>query len=338
VIRYENQPLPQRPRIAVVANDAIGNFVMATPVLQLLRRERTPASIDYFGGTRTQELQEASDLIETSHLLHGASPSQFVKMMTIERPYDLVVNFESTPLSKVAAGLLSHPETLVAGPCIGPGGRGELEFSSDARGDLWRDRGWAGEGLTAAYPFLRSGFISEIFSRLLYLEGELPPYQVPCSEPRIEIPDVLIATAASLPEKLWGPAKWRELIVTIRESGRSVGLLGAAPASQNTLWVGGEAESELLGPALAVDLRGQLSLPEVVGAIRRAKAVVTLDNGILHLAVAAQTPTVGLYRRGIERLWAPPFDQLSIILSPPGGFVDQIPVGQVAESLEHWLG
>ena len=53
-------------------------------------------------------------------------------------------------------------------------------------------------------------------------------------------------------------------------------------------------------------MRGRITLPQVAGAIAKAKAVVSLDNGILHLACSTATPTVGLYRNGIHRLWAPP--------------------------------
>src|SRR5438309_1790968 len=62
VRRFEGETLPPNARVAVISGDALGNFVVVTPLLQLLRRELRPASIDYYGGRRIQELQDNSKL------------------------------------------------------------------------------------------------------------------------------------------------------------------------------------------------------------------------------------------------------------------------------------
>src|SRR5690242_9262678 len=98
---------------------------MATPLLQLLRTERAPGTLDYFGGTRTDELQAASDLMDRSFEPLGASRSEFDEIIQSAGPYDLIINLESTPFSKTLAYLMSGEKTLVGGPCAGDGGRGE---------------------------------------------------------------------------------------------------------------------------------------------------------------------------------------------------------------------
>lgn len=338
MIRYAGPPLPPNPRIAVFANDAIGNFVMATPLLQLLRAELEPSYIHYFGGTRTRELQEASDLFERHSLLHGADVSAVREMLEMAGEFDLLVNLESTPYSKTMIGLLAGSNGRVCGPCIGRGGRGELPFRDDSRGDLWRDKAWIAEDVTARYPFLRSGFITEIFARLCFLEGELPGYRVPSEEPSAEIPPVLIATAASLPEKLWPVESWKAALREMSARGFEVGLLGAPPAQQAEHWKGASLEDELVAEGLVNDLRGAFSLPQVVGSLAKAKAVLTLDNGILHLAAAAGTPTVGLYRHGIHRLWAPPVSTLIVVTPGEGRPVSEITVEAAIEPLFRVLG
>jgi ADP-heptose:LPS heptosyltransferase len=132
------------------------------------------------------------------------------------------------------------------------------------------------------------------------------------------VPDVLIATAASQPEKLWPAPHWRAALAGINEGGFSVGLLGAPAKEQALHWKGASLEDELVRDGLAEDLRGAFSLPQVVGALGAAKAVLTLDNGILHLAAATTTPTVGLFRHGIHRLWAPPAPNV-VVLTPGDG-------------------
>lgn len=333
MIRYQNQSLPPSPRIAVIANDAIGNFVMATPLLQLLRRERTPSRLDYFGGSRTRELQAASDLFDTSFLLHGSTTAEYRAILEHHGRYDLIVNLESTPFSKTTAGALADARTFVAGPSTGPGGRGELPFSSDDRGDLWRDQRWSAEDVTTRYPFLRSGFISEIFCRLCYLEGDLPRYRVPSAEPARAIPELLISTAASLREKLWPLANWHTALSELRGKGRVIGLLGAPRAQQGTHWHGASVEDELVNTGLVEDLRGVFTMPQVVGALAKATGVLTVDNGILHLATAVGTPTVGLYRRGLHRLWIPPSPSLTALIADEGRTVQDISPRSVVDAV-----
>ncbi len=300
--RYAGEPIAKGGRIAVVANDALGNFVIATPLLQMLREAHTPAKLDFFGGRRTAELQNASDLIDNAYELHGPSPTEALSQIQTLEPYDLVVNVESGPLAQVAASLLAGDQGSVVGPCAGPGGRGALEFASDLQGQLAADLDWMRPDLLSVYPFLQTPWIGEIFCRLAYLEGSVPAYRVPSVEPSRPIPDVLIATAASGSDKLW--FGWAEVLELLRTRGTSVGLLGAPPAAQKAFWKGDETEANLVNEGLVEDLRGVFTLPAVVGALGAAKAVLTLDNGIMHLAAATPTPTVALFRSGIRRLWA----------------------------------
>ena len=338
VRRYTGEDLGTAPRIAVVANDAIGNFVVGTPLLQMLRNRWQPSALDYYGGTRTWELIEASDLIDLGHPLHGAPPSQTAAAIA-ERAedgaYDLVVNMEWTYYAKVATGMLAGVQTYVCGPSVGNGGRGDLAFSDDAMGRLWNDQEWVSPEVTARYPDLKSGFIGEIFCRLAYLSGEIPGYRLPTKKPAIATPPVLIATAASLPEKLWTKEKWAEVLTRLGSMGLEVGLIGAPPAAQKQYWQGESTEDELVEAGLVTDLRGKLTLPEVVGALSQAKLVFSLDNGVMHLASATETPAIGLFRKNIARLWAP--GKVKVIEPTGGDLVSEIPVADVWSVIEEQL-
>jgi heptosyltransferase-3 len=152
-------------------------------------------------------------------------------------------------------------------------------------------------------------------------------------EPPFEVPDVLIAMSASLPEKLWSSEGWAESLGRLREHGMTVGLLGAKPGPQNRYWKGALDEQEIVDRSLAVDLRGTLKLTEVVGALGRAKVVLTLDNGIMHLAGATQTPVIAMFREGIHRLWTPPSGNIVPIVSEPGRPVSEIHPDKVWRAL-----
>lgn len=81
-----------------------------------------------------------------------------------------------------------------------------------------------------------------------------------------------------------------------------------------------------------------MTLPQVVGAIEGARLVVSIDNGIVHLACATDTPVVGLYRHGIHRLWAPPSANVRIVEPGSGGRVEQIPPALIWRHIDEVLG
>lgn len=306
----------------------------------MLRRELQPAEIDYYGGTRTREFEEASDLFDWSFPLHGTplhSAAAVAQARIAERgPYDLVVNNEGTAFAKAMTAILAGENTFVVGPCLDRG-RGDLPFAKDDRGALAMDMNWIDPDIQERYPFLQSPFIGEIFCRLAYLEGQVPAYRVPSRDPDSELPHVIIATSASLPEKLWPTDSWEQTLRRLKERGISVGLVGAKPSAQAQYWKGNELEENLVAAGLAEDLRGMYTLPQVVGLLEKVCLVLTLDNGILHLAAAAQTPTIGLFREGIHRLWAPPHPALRVLTHAPGETVADIHPDQVWEALRDEL-
>jgi heptosyltransferase III len=331
VRRFQGEPLPPQPKIAVIANDALGNYVVSTPLIQMLKSKYLGADLHYFSGHRVQELWSKDPLIDYGFPLHGSEPA--AAHDAARGPYDLVVNIEWSAWPKCFATLIASDETYVCGPALSPDGRTDWPFPTDQTGDLWRDQNWISEQVTQQYSFLDSGFIGEFFCRLAYLDGPVPRYAVPSAPPPIQIPDVLIATAASLPDKLWPTEKWIETLAALKAKGLTIGLVGAKPKEQKQFWQGGSGEEEIVASGHVEDLRGRLTLPEVVGALGKANRVLTLDNGILHLAASTGTPTVGLYRHGIHRLWAPPYDNLTILTPGENRSVAEIEVQDVLRAL-----
>jgi heptosyltransferase-3 len=278
--------------------------------------------------------------IEWGFPLHGSEPNFSVLNAFAEigeERYNLVVNLEWTAWAKCFAATIASLNTYVCGPCLGSDSRSDMPFEDDLQGKLWQDQEWISANLPLRYPFLHSGFIGEIFCRLAYLTGKVPRYEVPREDVTQEVPDVIISGAASLPEKLWTLDKWLDLIGRCKKEGLSVGLVGARPTAQSLFWKGSSDEEQLVERRLVKDLRGTFRLPEVVGALAKTKAVVTIDNGILHLAVAGGKPVIGLYRYGIHRLWAPPHENLTVLTPGENAAVAEIDVDVVWEALTRAL-
>lgn len=299
----------------------------------MLRAKFPSARIAYFSGPRTEEFWCCDPHIDFGGYVFGRPPAETIARASEQGPFDLMVNVEWSAWPKSFVGLLATEDTAVVGPSLGPTGRSDLEWSDDLQGQLWQDQEWIAPDIRKRYPFLDSSFIGEIFCRLAYLEGPVPSYSVPTEAPAGDVPEVLIAMSASLPEKLWPGEKWKSALAALREEGRTIGLLGAPPSMQGKFWLGNAAEQEIVDLNLAQDLRGRFSMPQVVGALARAKLVLTLDNGILHLAASTRTPTIGLFREGIHRLWAPPALNVAVLSPQPGEIVSAITVQQVLEAV-----
>jgi heptosyltransferase-3 len=95
----------------------------------------------------------------------------------------------------------------------------------------------------------------------------------------------------------WAPKMWpAERFAALFEALRA----GPFPGAVAAVFSGpGETERAMAAPALAllpgaIDLRGTLSLPEAAACIQRCAIYIGNDSGLMHLAAASGTPTIGL--------------------------------------------
>jgi len=101
---------------------------------------------------------------------------------------------------------------------------------------------------------------------------------------------IALGPTANWDGKLWPPERFVELYRAL-----------AAPGTRPAIFAGpGEKERALAAPVLAalpdaVDLAGALSLPEAAACLARCALFVGNDSGLMHLAAAAGTPTLGLF-------------------------------------------
>jgi ADP-heptose:LPS heptosyltransferase len=100
----------------------------------------------------------------------------------------------------------------------------------------------------------------------------------------------------------------------------------ALPGARAAVLAGpGEAERAMAAPVLAaipgaIDLVGILSLPEVAACLRRARIFIGNDSGLMHIAAAAGTPTLGLFGRSMASEYAPAGLHTAIAVAPgPAG-------------------
>jgi heptosyltransferase-3 len=106
------------------------------------------------------------------------------------------------------------------------------------------------------------------------------------------------------PTANWAPKTWpADRFAALFERLRAGPLPGAIAA---VMGGAGAQEHALAAPLLAalpdaIDLCGKLTIPEAAACIQRARLFVGNDSGLMHLAAASGTPTVGLCGATIDR-------------------------------------
>ena len=282
--------------------DSLGNYMVSTPLLTMLRAQFTPNKLAVIvPGHRIREMLVADKRLDEWHL---------IETMRMADRFDLVVNLD---LDERLMRIASNIGDRVIGPCVG------LSCPDDTRGRLAQVRDWMAIDLTKRFPFLDSGFIGEVFCRLAYLEGEVPQCRAPVEPCDVQIPRVLISASASREDKIWPLAKWSELVRQFD----SVGIVGATSGQ----YFGSEIEDALAKDCH--DFRGRLTLPQVNDALAKAELVVSIDNGIMHLAASNGVKTVGLFRHGFDRLWKQPRSNLRAVVATEYGSVAEIEIGAI---------
>ncbi|MBI2939151.1 MAG: glycosyltransferase family 9 protein [Chloroflexi bacterium] len=315
--RFIGQSLRPRPHIAVLFVDKPGAFVVVTPLLRGLKEKYPGCVVDYFSGPRTAELEAACPFVDSRYDLFrecglaGLSAHRDARVAT-QGPYDLAINLDRHDVNAVATTLLAP--RYVVGRAFRADGRSELAPSGE-KVDRLLEEFWSAPDLLERYgDVLQSTFIAEIFCRMARVETDYARTEVPTAPPPFDVPDVLIATGATRSAKLWPVARWEEFIRRCTDLGLSVGLLGAAPQAQRAHYAAGDLDDHLLSRTPLVDLRGRATFPQVAGALARARACVTIDTGLMHLAYSVGTPTIALFGASPIRVWAPRRDNLHLVL------------------------
>ncbi len=133
-------------------------------------------------------------------------------------------------------------------------------------------------------------------------------------------PVVALAPTANWPPKIWPAERFSALLEALRE--------GPLPAAIPAIFAGpGTVERETAAPLLhylpdAIDLTGQLSIPEAAACLARAALFVGNDSGLMHLAAAAGAPTLGLFGPTDATEYAPSGRRAAVTVAATGQMQD----------------
>lgn len=142
---------------------------------------------------------------------------------------------------------------------------------------------------------------------------------------------VAVNISAGHPSRYWQPARWEYLIDQLSQR-YSVAVL-STPADRAL------ADEICTMRRRARPIRTE-NILEAAAVVERARAVISPDTSIIHLASALQRPTVGLYPESREniRTFAPLSEPHRIITPPPGGEIADIGADEVLEAAGEVVG
>ncbi|TGU72394.1 glycosyltransferase family 9 protein [Geomonas terrae] len=270
----------------VIRPGGIGDAILLIPALRALKSAYPACRIEILAETRNAA---AFQFCPGVHAVHRYdAPGELAAVL--RNRYDLVIDTEQWyRLSALVSRLVRA--------------RRSVGFATNERKRLFTD----------AVPYALDEYEPYSFFRLLTPLGieapseltvpflTLPPEAVEGAQQLLayigERPFVAIFPGASVSRKEWGIGRFRQVASSAVLAGYAVVLLGGE----------GEAEAcEMIARSTgALDLAGKGSLAESAAVIGKAKALLSGDSGLLHIAAGLGTPTVSLFGPSDPVKWAP---------------------------------
>lgn len=128
-------------------------------------------------------------------------------------------------------------------------------------------------------------------------------------------PKLVLAPTANWAAKVWPPEKFAQLVQ------RLTGPEGRLPGAQVVV-TGGPGEERQAQPVIAAVPQDRLvgavglDLPTTAAVFQRCDLFVGNDSGLMHLAAAAGTPTLGLFGPTDDRVYGPPGTHCRVVRTP----------------------
>ena len=273
--------LGEGEKVLVVATTALGDSLLATPLLETLSRHLGPGRVSFL------VKEPYRDLYEGDPRLH--------RVFSVRSKYrwgDLRAELQADPHRIALLANITEPDLV---PCLWHGGvRGFLRYPT-----RWtRYPGWmANRAMLREYGEADYATGHAIENNLamagaLGMEAVTQRLALPHLEkgsgPRVRV--VLIHPGASRAIKRWPAENWARLGDTLAAEFK-VGITLTGSAGER------ELANEIAGrmKMTAANKAGELSLRDLAGAQARTIAFLSGDTGPYHLALAVGCPTVTLF-------------------------------------------
>lgn len=330
--RYAGEDLGDSPHIVVLGSCKVGNFVVSTPVLHGLRARFPDAVIGFIGSEVTADFERELAPLNWRCSWDESQPGAGLGLQQhlsdqCQRHGAVALAVNLDGFNPVTCTLVPWLQPrFVAGGSLKTNLRSPLPWGDEPRQRFLADPDWDSQEFLERYSdVFHSNYIAELFCQLAYVADfvDCKNIRLPSQEPPFAVPDLLIHCTTARAAKIWPFDHWKYVIDAVTSWGWSVGLVGSPPAAQKAAYNSGDGEDWLLGVTSLVDLRGRTSLIQLAGACRKARGMISVDAGPLHIAAAVGTPTLAIVGNDVAglgaspiRLWLPRSENLSRTTSP----------------------
>jgi len=310
--RYAGEELGPSPRIAVLGSTKLGNFIVTTPLLRGLKERWPDACVDFYGSPVNRAFEAACPWVDWRTDIFPMAEGRLAEVATrmgertADGGYDLAINCDGFNPYTTALVTLTGARWL-AGNALGPNLSDRLETGEHPWQRILDEPDWTTPEFLERYEgHLTSNYIGELFCRMSFIETDFFDIRLESTEPPFDVPDVLIHANATRSAKFWPPDAWITFLDGCLDRMLSIGLVGVLPKPGQEEQPGCLIEARLAEHRAVEDLRGRTSPIQLAGAMKRARACVSVDSGPLHVAAAVGCPAVGIFGNDAEAVGASP--------------------------------
>ncbi|MGQ0792615.1 MAG: glycosyltransferase family 9 protein [Deltaproteobacteria bacterium] len=291
--RAASQLPPGAVKILVIRPGGIGDAALLYPALRALRAHFAAARIDVLAERRNSGILRGCPYLDNL-IAYDSNPLSTL-LRVINQGYDIAIDTEQWHrLSALIAYLTKAPA--------------RVGFATSERAALFTHPVAYSQGEYEAQSFLN---LASAVTGTKYDFDTARPF-IPLDAAAVSRARSGLARlrqnrriagifyGATVPERRWGVAKFKELAERLIASGARVAVLGGRDELRDSAQFGGMFLS-----GDAADFVGKTSLAETAALIAELDLLVTGDTGLLHIACGVGTPTVSLFGAGIEAKWSP---------------------------------
>jgi ADP-heptose:LPS heptosyltransferase len=291
------EQLPRGGRVAVVRLRSLGDCVLTTPALDILKRSRPDLRVAVVVEARFR------DLFENNPDVDAILPVE-LSALRRWRP-QLCVNFHG--------GTRSAWLTAASGAPLRAG------FAHFRNQYLYNLRiGRAQEILNVQRTVHTAEHLAAAMFWLGAPRTEIPRAKLIARNPRLQRPLAVIHAVAATPQKTWSADGFLAVAEHLRAAGTE------------SVFIGADA-SELAPFSRAFRTMAGAPLEEIKSLLSSASLFVGNDSGPAHMAAAFGLPVVAIFGASDPAIWGPWRTAAEVVTSPAG--IDSVTTGQVLSAL-----
>jgi len=272
-------------RIAILRLSALGDACMILPVIHTLQKALPEVSITWFISRPAYDLVKGLPGVEFVVIDKPRSIGDYLKLRKRLKNarYDVLLAMQAAMRANLVYPFIHAPI--------------KIGFDNRRARDL--QRWFTNRQIPFAEQHLVDSFLA--FAETLGIEEKVIDWQLPLTDEerdwaRQKLPDgngplLVVNPAASKPERNWPAQRYAEIIRILHDKGVRILLTGGAHPVEKALIADIKQQLDFT----VSDRSGQTTPKQLAALLECADCVLAPDTGPVHMAVAVNTPVVGLY-------------------------------------------